>query len=103
MRWAWRVALALALAGSLAYVPYRLLDPVATRQVAELGDELFRTRAQSDELAAANASIRREINALRDDPGTIAAIARDDLGMVRADEIIIRVEATRPRPLGAAL
>ena len=90
--------MAAALAISLAYVPYRLLDPVGTRQVVVLRSELQDIRARRAELTAENAELRREIDGLRQDPSVIEDIAREDLGMVRPDEIIIRVEAEKGRP-----
>ena len=90
-RWAARVAAAAALAVSLAYVPYRLLDPVGTRQIGELRSELRKTRARKAALEAENAQYRRDIRGLRTDPTVIEDLARDDLGMVRPDEIVIRV------------
>ncbi len=96
-RWAARVGLAAALAISLAYVPYRLLDPVGTRQIGELRSQLRQTRARRAELEAQNAQYRREIRGLRTDPSVIEDIAREDLGMVRPDEIVIRVDGSRLR------
>ncbi len=97
-RWAARIGLAAALAISLAYVPYRLLDPVGARHVVELQSEVDGVRARQDKLTADNAQLRREIEGLRTDPSVIEDIAREDLGMVRSDEIIIRVEARTGRP-----
>jgi cell division protein FtsB len=94
-RWIARIGLAAALAISLAYVPYRLLDPVGARHVSDLRSQLRDTRARMAELRSENARYAREIQGLRDDPGVIEDIAREDLGMVRPDEIVIRVESPR--------
>jgi len=94
-RWASRIGLALALAAGLAYLPYRFADPAPT---GKLEDELARTRADLARVQAENALYRREIDALEHDPAAIEDRARDDLGMVRAGELIIRLE----RPPGAA-
>ncbi len=91
-RWIARVAAASALAMSLAYVPYRLLDPAANRQIERLRTQLDKTRAETEELRRQTRELVREIDALRNDPSAVAEIARDDLGMVRPDEIIIRLE-----------
>ena len=40
-----------------------------------------------------NARLRASAEALRDDPHTIEAVARETLGLARADEIVV----TRPR------
>ena len=94
-RWAARVALATALATSLAYVPYRLLDPVGTAHLSELRTELDETMSEQRRLQRENEQLRREIQGLRGDPAVIEDIARDDLGMVRDDEIVIRIDRTR--------
>jgi len=91
-RWAARIALAVALAISLAYVPSRLLDPVGAKRVRDLRSELADTRAAISRISVENDQLRREIKGLRDDPSVIEDIAREDLGMVRADEILIRIE-----------
>jgi cell division protein FtsB len=91
-RWAARLALAVALAISLAYVPYRLLDPVGARHVRELRAQQNDTRARNAQLKVENTQLRREIDGLRNDPSVIEDIAREDLGMVREREIIIRIE-----------
>lgn len=93
-RWAARIGLAVALAISLAYVPYRLLDPVGARQVRDLRSDVEQTRARRAQLELENDQLRREIRGLRDDPSVIEDIAREDLGMVREDEIVIRIERT---------
>lgn len=96
-RWAARVGLAAALAASLAYVPYRLLDPASARTVAAMRAELERTRARQRELAEQNAEFRRDIDGLRADPRAVEDVARDELGMLRPDEIAIQIE---PRAAG---
>ncbi len=89
-RWAGRIGLALALAAGLAYLPYRLRDTGPT--APQLEAELARTRAETARLRAENARHAREIEALRTDPEAVEDLARDDLGMVREGELIIRLE-----------
>lgn len=90
--WGTRIALATALATGLAYFPYRLLDGSGARKAEELRQQYERTVAASRSLAAENARLRREIRALKTDVSAIEDIARDELGMVRPGEIIIRIE-----------
>ena len=61
---------------------------------------LFQARRQSAELTAeigrlrdANARLRARASALRSDPGAIERIARETLGLTRADELIVRTSA----------
>jgi cell division protein FtsB len=60
--------------------------------------EAFRVRRQLERSAAALASLRRDnarlaeyADRLRNDPRTIEAIARGELGMIRKGEILVRV------------
>jgi hypothetical protein len=84
-----RLGLALVVAIAIGYVPGQLLnrDPRAAQLEAQLED----LRHQSRELAAGNASLLREVAALRTDVGAIEDRARADLGMVYPDEIVLRV------------
>jgi cell division protein FtsB len=45
------------------------------------------------ELRSENAQLRARAEALRNDPSTIEAVARETLGLARADELIV----TRPK------
>jgi cell division protein FtsB len=90
-RWATRLGLALVVAILIGYLPGEALrrDPRALRlegQVHQLDDE-------AKELAAGNAALAREIEALRSDVGAIEDRARADLGMVYPDEIVLRMSA----------
>jgi cell division protein FtsB len=91
-RWAARIALACALALALVFVPLRVIDPVSARDVRELERQLRELQRQQAALERDNARYRREISGLRDDPAALEDIARDDLGMVRPDDVVIRIE-----------
>ena len=88
-RWLTRLGLALVVAIAIGYVPGQLMrrDPRA----GKLGEQLDTVRAQARELAAQNAALYREVNALRTDVGAIEDRARGDLGMVYPDEVVLRV------------
>jgi cell division protein FtsB len=45
--------------------------------------------AQIDALRSENARLKAEADALRSDPATIEAVARQTLGLARADEIVV--------------
>lgn len=91
-RWVRRIALASLLAGVLAYLPYRLLDPAGNAQIDGMRDELASVRAEIAALRDENAGLGADIRALKDDTGAVEDIARLDLGMVRPGELVIRVE-----------
>jgi cell division protein FtsB len=54
-----------------------------------------------DEVAATEARIRtleRRIERLQDDPATLDRVAREELGLVRADEVVIVLPETASTP-----
>jgi cell division protein FtsB len=53
----------------------------ARRQFDEVAADLERTRRDNDRL-------REEIRRLRDDPATIESVAREELGLIRQDEML---------------
>jgi cell division protein FtsB len=50
-----------------------------------------RLTAQITVLRAENAALAARIHALTSDPATIEAVARQTLGLIRPDEIVVRV------------
>ncbi len=94
-RWAVRLGLALVVAIAIGYLPGGLLrrDPRALKLEAQRDD----LDAQARELAAGNAALLRDIEALRGDVHAIEARARADLGMVYPDEVVLRVVREDPR------
>jgi len=51
--------------------------------------DLIALHAHNQELAAENQRLAREAEALRDDPAAIERVARDELGWVRAGEVVV--------------
>ena len=88
-RWTTRAALAIVVAAIIGYLPGQVLrrDP----RSAKLEVQLSELATEATELAARNAELVREIEALRTDVGAIEDRARADLGMVYPDEIVLRV------------
>lgn len=93
-RWTVRGALALVVAGAIAYIPAGGVDGRATR----MREQLEAAREEAATLRAGNLALAAEVRALRTDPDAIEARARDDLDMVFPGEIVIRLE----RPTGGA-
>ena len=88
-RWGVRLALAVGIAIAIGYVPGQVArrDPRAARLEAQIEELTAEARA----VAARNAALRRQIDALRTDIGAIEDRARADLGMVYPDEIVLRL------------
>jgi cell division protein FtsB len=52
-----------------------------------------------DQLGAANAGLAEEVRAMRTDPSRLEAIAREDLGLVKPNELVFEFpSAAAPRP-----
>jgi cell division protein FtsB len=92
MRWVNRILLAVIAAGLIAYWPERL-------DFAASSEDLQRVERERDELLEGNAALREEIgrmqaeiHALKHDPREVARIAREDLNLVRAGEVVFEVE-----------
>jgi cell division protein FtsL len=60
-------------------------------------NEISKVKADLDALSKENAALAQEVKDLNSDPRLIEKIARDDLGLARPGEIIIRI------PLGQQL
>jgi cell division protein FtsB len=69
------------------------------RSRAELkasSSQFDRITTQVDALRRSNASLQIEIHRMTTDPATIEAAARERLGMVRPNDIVVPVESIRP-------
>jgi cell division protein FtsB len=88
-RWATRLGLAVVVAIAIGYLPGEVMrrDPRA----AKLESQLDQLDDEARTLAAGNAALAREVEALRSDVRTIEDRARADLGMVYPDEIVLRM------------
>ena len=96
--WIKRLLYAAVLVGALVYVPvrvYRSEGFVRWRRMQREVGELDRDNA---ELERKNHALRRDVRRLRNDLDAIGAVARDELGLVGADEIVIRVPEAAPAP-----
>ena len=64
--------------------------------------EIERVKKDIDRLNTENAQLEDEVKALKTDPHTIEKIARDDLGLARPGEVIIKIpQALQPAPNSA--
>jgi len=64
----------------------------------KLSYQLTELQAEARALAANNAVLYREVQALHSDVSAIEDRARADLGMVYPDEVVLRVRRTEPLP-----
>lgn len=89
-RWIGRLALALVCAALLASLPSSSGQSDSARSMT-LRRELAEVRARTEARRADNRRLRREIAALKTDPRAIESAARDQLGMVYDNEVVIRI------------
>jgi cell division protein FtsB len=71
-------------------VPTLVLDEQGLPRYRRLCEELRELRESNQELVREIASLKAEVEALRSDPVYVERIARDELGMVRADELVFQ-------------
>jgi cell division protein FtsB len=71
-------------------VPLRILSEDGLPRYRKLGDQLARVQAQNEQMRKLIAKRSREVRALRTSPDAVEQIARDELGMVRDDEVIFQ-------------
>jgi cell division protein FtsB len=97
-RWAVRIGSAVAAAALVGYLPYRLVGGASGAQLERMQGDLDRTRFAITQARASSAELRREIDALRSDPGAVEDIARRDLGMVRPGDLVLRIDPAGGAP-----
>jgi len=71
-------------------VPTLVLDEQGLPRYRHLREELQALRQSNEDLVQEIATLKGEIEALRTDPGYVERIARDELGMVRAEEFVFQ-------------
>lgn len=71
-------------------VPTLVLEEQGLPRYRRLREELRELRESNEDLVREIASLKAEVEALRSDPAYVERIARDELGMVRADELVFQ-------------
>ena len=71
-------------------VPTLVLDEQGLPRYRRLRGEVAELRDSNEELVREISRLKSEIEALRGDPSYVERIARDELGMVRADEVVFQ-------------
>lgn len=71
-------------------VPVRMLDAQGLPRYRALSLELRQVRSDNERLGREVTELAREVDALEADPAAIERIARDELGMVRENEVVFQ-------------
>jgi cell division protein FtsB len=74
-------------------VPTLVLDEQGLPRYRHLTTELEELRESNEDLVREIATLKGEIDALRSDSSYVERIARDELGMVRAEEFVFQFPA----------
>ena len=75
---------------ALVAVPVLILEPQGLPRLRALQRELDEVNAENADLGREVSRLRVEVRRLRDDPATVERIARDELGMVRKNEVVFQ-------------
>lgn len=75
---------------SIVCVPIRILEAEGLPRYLALRDELQKTRERNLRLRDEVTQLNEHVGQLRSDPRAIERIARDELGMLRSDEIVFQ-------------
>lgn len=90
---AWLRGLPLAvLTVSLIAVPVLVLEPQGMPRMRGLDKELRSVEAENAELRRDVARLRTEVKELRENPAAVERIAREQLGLVRKNEVIFQFD-----------
>lgn len=77
---------------SLIAVPVLVLEPQGMPRMRALEKELQGVEAANDELRRDVARLRTEVKDLRENPAAVERIAREQLGLVRKNEVVFQFE-----------
>lgn len=80
------------LAAGLAYVPYQAYGPSGIGRVLQLERDLERLARENRQVAQHNARMRLQIRRLRESELELERVARDELGLVRENDLVFVFE-----------
>ena len=86
---AWLLPLGLLLF-AIVFVPLRILEAEGLPRYRALRAELQQTREANAHTQREVVELQRRVARLRSEPEAIERIARDELGMLRSDEIVFQ-------------
>lgn len=92
MRWGFRLLLSAVLAAMLGYLPYRAYGPSGIGRVLRLERDLERIDGENRQLEAENRQLADRIGRLKGDAREVERVARDELGLVRPNDLVFLFE-----------
>lgn len=96
-RWK-KTAFILALALALGFIGYTLIGPGGGGSQEQLKEELERILEESRMLREENRRLSLEVEALKRSRDYLEKVSRDELGLVRKDEVVIHLREPGTQP-----
>lgn len=90
--WAFRFFISAILALGIGFLPYKAYGPAGIPRVMHLERNLNQINDSNTKLLQENQWLRQAIKSLREDRGAIERVARDELGLVREDDVVFQFE-----------
>ncbi len=87
-RWIFRFFVAFGLAIALGSIPYKIYGPEGVTHILRLENDLDRLAQENQTLEKRNEDLLRKIKTLKHDRKEIEKVARDELGLVRSEDIV---------------
>jgi len=87
-RWIFRLVIATAVAIGLGYMPYRAYGPGGVGRVLRLERDRTSIVEGNTKLERDNRRLRYQIRRLKNDRHAIERVARDDLGLAGANDLV---------------
>jgi cell division protein FtsB len=75
--------------------PVMILQPEGLPRLRALEKELAQVQHENEEARRQIGFLRREVQHMKDDPTAVERIARDELGLVRANEVVFQFPPQR--------
>lgn len=92
LKWILRLTLAAALAVGLGYVPFAAFGPDGVARALRMEQDLSGLEEKNDALRKENKELQRQVEGLRKNRGALERVARDELGLVRPEDIVFLFE-----------
>jgi cell division protein FtsB len=93
-----RILYFLALGLGIGFIAYTLVGPGGGSKQAHIQSELEKLRLENEQLKEKNRRLTLDAEALKTRQDYIEKVSRDDLGLVRKDEIVLTGPSDNPNP-----
>jgi cell division protein FtsB len=91
-RWLTRLSLAGVLAVGTGYLPYKAYGPGGVAKTLRLEKDLKGLQEGNLTLREENQQLLMRIKSLKEDRAAIEQVARDELGLVRSEDVVFQFE-----------